>query len=116
MKGIKMETKACPSMAGTITGYVPEYQTEDKVWKRIPTPPNPLYGVVRGRCYSDVLSLCGFYGYESAMAIVWIFKANSERGFCLTRVVPYEIKYNVEAFRNEEKSEEISPIKEARCL
>lgn len=111
-----MEKKACPSMTGTMTGYAPEYQTEDKVWKRIPTTSNPLYGVVRGRCYSEVLSLCSLYGYESAMAIVWAFKANSERGFALTRVVPYEIKYNFEAFRDEEKAEEISPIKAAICL
>jgi hypothetical protein len=116
MKGIQMEKKACPSMTGTLTGYAPEYKNEDGVWKRIPTTSNPLCGVVRARCYSEVLSLCSLYGYESAMAIVWTFKANSERGFCLTRVVPYEIKYNFEAFRDEEKSEEISPIKEVRCL
>jgi hypothetical protein len=60
--------------------------------------------------------LAGLYGYEAAMAIVYAFKANGERGYYVTRVVPYEIKYNFEAFRDEEKSEEISPIKEVRCL
>jgi len=96
--------KACPTQAGTMAGYVPEYKNLDGVWKRIPMTETMGHGVARGRFLSEILSLANLFGYEAAMCIAWWFKANVEK-FAEIRVVPYQIEYQMAAYRNEAEAE-----------
>lgn len=95
---------ACPSMHGTMLGYQIEYLNPDNIWKPLELKEGPEG--VRYPCFGEnVLRELGLLGYEQACALAWAAKANSWLRTLRVRLVPYRIKYSMEATRNEEKAE-----------
>ena len=95
---------ACPTQAGTTTAYIVEYQNDDDIWKKLETVdvPAPI-GVPTGGFTPGIFKMFGFFSYSSAMALAWHYIANEGNlSFKRVRIVPYKVKYDIKAWRQEE--------------
>ena len=93
------DEKPCPTSGGTCIGYKIEIKNDDGIWKPMPIKDSP-HGVPRDTFRPEIMSIMNMYGYESAMALVWTYSALNISPRAI-RIVPYEINYNVEAYKRE---------------
>jgi hypothetical protein len=92
-----------PTQSGQFPAYQAEYLEIDGKWKPIPTHnvntgvPYPLGG-------GGILNTIGLMGYSQARAIAWKFTADHEAiGTVVdTRIVVYELHYDIKAKRIED--------------
>lgn len=96
----------CPSQAGKITGYIPEFrETETGFWTRIPThdSKDPV-GVPSPLLFGGILNTIGLYGYPQAMALAWTYSASaaSVGTHIEVRVVTYDVFYDIKARHRED--------------
>jgi hypothetical protein len=99
--------KPCPSLSGTMRAYVAEYKNSDGIWKRIRIEDAPV-GIMRDQFNPDILHTVDLLGWEAAMALAWVFKANCR--LCEIRIVPSEVQYSVSATRKENEAYELPLI------
>jgi len=100
MANKKEEKEWCPTQEGRYTAYKAEY-CEGVTWKSIPTERNkngtgfPYPDFLGG--ISKQVGLCGF---EQSKAIAWAYAAcfaGVGAKIPKTRVIEYEVKYNIKA-------------------
>lgn len=103
--------KPCPTQHGQCVGYIVEYQTADKVWKQlIPTESNDGFCIQRSHYPRGEYIMAGVMGFDAAMAFAWAYKANSDGILCKARIVPFRIKYDMEAWRQDDDIVEIDSL------
>jgi hypothetical protein len=110
------EERWCPTQSGNTTAYEPQFRegayAKGKAvwgdWEHIPINKNfsPGKGVPYPLCMGGVFATVGLYGYEQAQALAWIFaaQAKAEGAMMETRVVAYELKYDIKARKLPESS------------
>lgn len=102
------EIKARPTSSGKCVGYIPEYKNDDGIWKPIPLDETGKY-VQRAHLHTGLFHEVHLLGYEAAMAIAWAYLANEKVGMLReTRLVPYKVEYEIKAFKDEIKAQEIN--------
>lgn len=101
------EVKPCPSQYGTTHGYIVEVQNDDDIWKELDHKMLPDFQLPRSLRTEGVLEMAGMVGYETAMTLAWAVKACDPYGTKGVRVVPFKIKYSMEAWKEEEKTKEL---------
>ena len=98
-----VDTKWCPTQAGTFTAYKPEWRDKNGEWKDIPIvrlTPRQGYGIPRPRFgASDVAAAIYLHGYEEALALAWQYAAYeaAEGNKVDVRVQSYEVVYDIKA-------------------
>lgn len=107
----------CPAISGTFIGYTVETKklAEDE-WHQVPTVKcSEKEGAPYPSANEGVLQQIGLLGYEQAMTLAWGLKARLAADgilraayfFTKVRVMPYEIRYDIKAYRREVDSVEI---------
>ena len=94
---------ACPAAAGTCHGWIAEY-LDGAEWKEVPVYKGGPNGVPYPIHNGGLLQHIGLLGQEQAYAIAWGYAAQrmtTEFMSVKVRVVQYEIKYQIEARREE---------------
>lgn len=98
------KVKWLSTMGGTIIGHLPEYKTygEDK-WRVVPTETRDSnIGVPYPLIFGGVTQEAHLFGHAQAQALAWTYKAFCEANgdlFTETRVVDYEIVFDIKARR-----------------
>ena len=90
----------CPTQAGQMYGYEPEFREGNGEWKLV-----PVVKVIGGNgvnqplLFGGITDAIGLYGYAQAQALAWKFAADmASIGKSIeVRVVDYEIHYDIKA-------------------
>ena len=95
----------CPTAAGTMGAYAPEYyDTDREKWRAVPVSVlQNSYGVP-WPVGAALLAHVDLYGHEQAMALAWTYAAHeaARHGFApKIRVQKYEFVYDIKARKTE---------------
>ena len=103
----KEEVKYCPTQNGTFLGYGIEFRPEmgldihevEYEWKPVLVKHNPVKGIPFPDMYGGILKTIWLFGHSQANALRYDLQAAAESHgkYFETRLVTYEIKYDIKA-------------------
>ena len=103
---------ACPCQSGKYTAYQVEInEPPSKDWrvansKRVPGG----QGIPAGKLHEGTNMTLNMFNYEQAMALAWLLKSEAVAAIRYDigiRVVPYQVEYDVKAWKLESEAEEL---------